>query len=176
MEFLNTFANFLVEQEQDRMKPPATLESIQAIENALAEQERVSGFRMPPSYRAFLLRYDGGFVQDKEAGAYVDFLSVAEDPKNGYSLMNYNGADSVFMNHEIDTYFPLEPLVIFALDEGSNAWAFDPRHQREDGEMPVRYCDHETGDVHAQAEDFPAFILALCRHELRYRGLEDPIE
>ena len=89
--------------------------------------------------------------------------------------MYHNDAKRAFMNHEIETYFPFEPLVIFAIDGGGSFWAFDPRHQREDGEMPVRYCDHETGDIYAQAEDFAAFILMLAKQEFNYQGLEDPL-
>jgi hypothetical protein len=165
----------LTKAKQSGLNSPASPQGIQEVEKMLSGRQRISGFKMPPSYNAFLLRYDGGCVHDKKAGAYVDFLSVADDEKYGYSLMNYNRADSVFMNHEIDTYFPFEPLVIFALDEGSSFWAFYPRQKREDGEMPVRYCDHETGDIYAQAEDFPSFILALSGRALSYRNLEDSL-
>ena len=157
------------------INPPASPESVQAFESGLAEQDRVKGFVLPPSYRAFLLRYDGGSIVDDVAGSYPTFLSVQEYEKPWNSLMAYNAADSVLMNHEIETYFPFEPLVMIAMDEGSSFWALDQGQRRGDGEMPVRYCDHESGAVYAQAEDFSAFILALADRLLEYRGLENPI-
>jgi hypothetical protein len=185
--WLDIFANFLAKEADDDLNPPATQQSIQQLENALGQQKRIRGFKFPSSYQAFLLRYDGGLVNWEgppesrddvnadDGAAYIHFLRVAEDKKYRMSLMNYNGADTVFMNHEIETYFPFEPLVMFASDEGGNFWAFDPRHKRADGEMPVRFCDHETGDIYAQVEDFPSFMLAFSTHVLRYRGIEDPL-
>lgn len=176
MDFLATFSAFLTASSvQNSMNKPALPESIQQIEKSLGEQERIRGFQFPSSYKAFLLRYDGGSVQDEEGEAYVDFLSVAADEKYGYDLMRYNSEESVLLNHEIETYFPFETLVMFALDEGSNFWAFDPRYKQPDGEMPVRYCDCETGDIYTQAEDFSAFMLAFSTRQLSYRGLEEPL-
>lgn len=173
--FLDTFAAFLVHEKQTDLNPSASLEGIQRIEMALSEQERIRGFNFPPSYKAFLLRYDGGMVYDEDTSDFVLFFSVAEDEKNKCSLMDYNGSDTVLMDHCIETYFPFEALVVFAADGGSDFWAFDPRQQRADGEMPVRYCDHESGYIYAQAEDFPSFILAITKHEATYRELEGPL-
>ena len=89
--------------------------------------------------------------------------------------MEFNAADSVLMNHEIETYFTFEPLVIIATDQGDGFWAFDPSQRRKDGEMPVRYCDDETGNVYAQADDFSSFVLLIANRKLKYRGLENPI-
>ena len=130
---------------------------------------------MPPSYQAFLLRFDGGSVNDSDSGSYLHFLSIGDYLEPWNSLMEYNAADSVLMDHEIETYFTFEPLVMFATDEGCSFWALDPSQRSENGEMPVRYCDHENGNIYAQADDFPSFILAIANRKLMYRGLENPI-
>ncbi|RYG73768.1 SMI1/KNR4 family protein [bacterium] len=184
MNFLESFSSYLAAVDvEDDMNAPASSETIQQVEAALSEQDRIRGFKMPPSYRSFLLKWDGGSAnwdggeteEDDSNAAYVQFFSVAPDEAHGCDVMRINKADSVLMNHEIETYFPFEPLVLFASDEGSNFWAFDPRETRKDGEMPVRFCDHETGDIYAQAEDFPSFILALSNRELKYRSLDEPL-
>lgn len=189
MNYLDAFAAHLPET-QSRLNPPSTPEHVAQAETELGALDRVKGAKLPPSYKAFLLRWDGGrFVDsvdveetgdddesedfEEDYGSYVTFLSVTADtPRN--SLAYWNAPDSVFMNHQIETYFAFEPLIIFALDEGSSFWAFDPREVKPDGEMPVRYCDHESGAVHEQAEDFPAFITALTNRTLDYRGLGYP--
>ena len=176
MDWLDSFTVFLADSGVwSNLNQPASCESIIQIERVLGEQDRIRGFKVPPSYQSFLLRWDGGSVNDEGAGSYIHFLSVAADKVNRCSLMDYNGAGTVLMNHEIDTYFSFEPLVMFAMDEGSSFWAFDPRHRRADGEMPIRYCDHETGDIYTQAEDFSSFILALSEHKLEDRGLENSL-
>ena len=69
MDWLTTFDEFLAKPDVDgEMKPSSSLESIQTFEAALAQQERVKGVRLPPSYQAFLLRYDGGSVDDEGTG------------------------------------------------------------------------------------------------------------
>ncbi|RYX86793.1 hypothetical protein EON83_01010 [bacterium] len=176
MDYLNSFSIFLEQsQQQSSMNTSASPQTVQQFETALAHQERISGFKIPPNYREFLFRWDGGFVEDEVAGAYVTFLCIGGQAGDGEGLMEYNAAESILMNHEIETYFSFESLVLFAMDEGGNFWAFDPGDARADGEMPVRYCDCETGDIYAQAEDFSAFVLALSNHELNYRGLEEPL-
>ncbi len=176
MDWLTAFDEFLAEPDvKGDMKPPASLKSIQALEAALARQDRVKDFRLPPSYQAFLLRYDGGSADDSKSGSYLRFLSIGEYQEPWHSLMEYNAADSVLMDHEIETYFTFEPLVIIGMDEGSSFWALDPSQSRADGEMPVRYCNHENGDIYAQAEDFASFILLIANRQLKYRGLENPI-
>ena len=176
MDWLTAFNEFLAQPDIDaNMNPPAAVGSIQAFEAALAEQERIKRFILPPSYKAFLLRYDGGSIVDSKAGSYPSLLSIDGFKKPWKSLMSYNAADSVLMNHEIETYFTFEPLVMIGTDEGSNFWALDPSQRRTDGEMPVRFCNHESGDIYAQADDFSAFILLIADRRLRYRGLRNPV-
>jgi len=176
MDWLTAFDTLLSQSDIEAdMRPPASLENIQAFEAALAEQERVKGFALPPSYRAFLLRYDGGSVDDSKSGSYPRFLSIGEYQKPWHSLLEYNAADSVLMDHEIETYYTFEPLVIIGTDEGSNFWALDPTQRRVDGEMPVRFCDHESGDIYAQSADFASFVLLIANRQLKYRGLENPV-
>jgi hypothetical protein len=157
------------------MNAPAAQVAIDAVENELHVQERVRGFRFPPSYHAFLARWDGGYFADSDDdingyGSYVSFYSI--DPEPSYnSLASNNARDSVFMNHEIETYWGFEPLVVFAQDEGGSPWAFDPRQFRPDGEMPVLYLNHETGETFDQAKDFAEFIEKLTTRTLSYRGL-----
>ena len=179
MEWLTAFDGLIAQHsandDPSAMNPPASLESIRAFETELAKQDRVKGFRLPPSCEAFLLRYDGGDVVDDKAGVYVNFLNVAVDEKPWTRLTLYNDADSVLMDHQIPTYFTFEPLVMIAMDEGSNFWGLDQSERRNDGEMPIRYCDHETGDIYAQSDDFASFIQAIADQKLEYRELNKPI-
>lgn len=124
-----------------------------------------------------LLRHDGGDFFDEwededekeneKGGGWVDvrFFSVGESGGRGMTLMEYNALDSVLMNHEIETYYNFEPLIVFSADTGSNFWGFDPRQMRQDGEMPVRFCDHESGDVYEQSDGFISFIRGLTSRE-----------
>ena len=95
------------------------------------------------------------------------FFSVGESGGRGMTLMEYNASDSVLMDHEIETYYNFEPLVIFAADTGSNFWGFDPRQTRQDGEMPIRFCDHESGEVYEQSDNFISFIEGLASREVK---------
>lgn len=170
MDWLTAFDELVaLTNKASTLNPPASQESINEFEASLAEQDRVKGCRLPLSYQAFLLHCDGAYIDDRDSGTYIKFLSLGKD------LTEYNDADSVLLDHEIETYYTFEPLVMIAMDEGSSFWALDPTQKREDGEMPVRYCDHESGDIYAQSEDFPSFILSIANRQLKYRGLTNPI-
>ena len=174
-EWLDAFREHLNDVDYYDLNPPATTEAVAAVEQALTAQDRVEGFRFPPSYKEFLLRFNGGNLNDnwedsededsevEESGGWIDvrFFNVSEAERSGMSLMEYNAADSVLMDHEIETYFNFEPLAIFAADTGSNFWGFDPRQAQPDGEVPVRFCDHESGEVYEQAVNFRAFVEGL---------------
>jgi hypothetical protein len=149
-----------------RMRPPATPREIQALERELAAQDRLpSSFAFPRSYRAFLQHFDGGCLDDPH-GEWVTFLSVRAHDESSSSLRTHNAADCVLMDHQVETYFGLEPLVIIGYDVGSNFWALDPRYRRADGEMPVLFCDHETGESNRCAEDFMTFLCAIAERRL----------
>jgi hypothetical protein len=187
MHYLEAFAAHLPET-RSRLNPPATLEQVAQAETELGALDRVKGAKLPPSYKAFLLRWDGGSFVDEEDveddgesedfadgyGSYVTFVSIGDYPGTYDRFMDWNDEDSAFMDEEIETYRAFQPLIIFAMDEGGSFWAFDPREVTPEGEMPVRYCDHESGAVHEQAADFPAFITALTNRTLMYRGLGYP--
>jgi len=155
------------------MNQAASREAVDTAERSLSEQDRLGGsFAFPPSYLQFLTCFDGGFVtyqkSESDHSLGVSFLGTGEHCEAWNSLPHYNAADSVLMNHKIDVYHSIEPLVVFALDEDSNFWAFDPGVYNTDGEMSVVYIDHETGDVCDQAENFTSFFLSIVNGTLEY--------
>lgn len=180
MDWLDAFREHLTTVEFYDLNPPATLEAITAVENAVSSQQRAKDFRFPASYKAFLLHHDGGNVYDnwedeeenedeEEGGGWIDvrFLNIGETSSPGMDFMGYNASDSVLMNHGIETYYNFEPLVIFAADTGSNFWGFDPRQTEQDGEMPIRFCDHESGGVYEQSDSFVSFIEGLTSRKVK---------
>jgi len=184
MAWLEALHEHLEEVESYDLNPPAAPEAITAVENAIASQERAKGFRFPTSYKAFLLRHDGGQLYDswgdeetdeEEDCGWIDvlFFSAGAAGGAGMGLLEYNAPDSVLMEHEIETYYNFEPLVIFAADTGSNFWGFDPRQTLPDGEMPVRFCDHESGAVYEQSGGFVSFIEGLTSREVKVGSYGD---
>jgi len=173
------------------LNPPASRAAIDNAETALAEQERLGRtFSFPPSYRLFLSRYDGGYLwvrppEDKDAIMDEDdpyacdkgwtggfdgwFFTTGEHGEAHDSLDAYNAPESVLMNHEIDTYWDFESLVVFGGDGGGDILAFDPKLTHNDGEMPIVLCDHETGEIRDISPSFGDLIhsIATCTIPVR---------
>ena len=88
----------------------------------IARAERALGVALPPSFRAFLSQFGGGFVFDYE------ILGLADEP--GHWL------DIVQMNHSPRPGVPRH-CVLFLYAGGSCAYYLDTSRRDADGECPV---------------------------------------
>src|SRR5258708_2518837 len=170
-EHIHDFAAFLDRDGgSGDMNPPASGADITALERKLGRLKRLKRpFSFPPSYRAFLERFDGGIVGDE-----VWFLTVGEH-RLGTSLLVDND-DGFFDYEDIETYAEFSPLLIFATDGGGNFWGFDSNERRADGEMTVVFGDHETGDVVVQADDLGQFLEQIVTGRLEQNDAGTPID
>jgi len=131
-------------------RPPVSAEELAAAEERLAEM----GFRIPPSYRAFLAERDGGWHpvecafsfprgEDPDQESYVNgFLGVAPVPRPEENL--------------IDVAASMPPGVLpIAGDPCGNSVCLDGREGR-DG--PVLFWAHEEGSGEPEDESNLYFV------------------
>ena len=132
---------------------------------ALTRAERRIGHKLPPSYRAFLTRFDGwhGFfdgatllgTKDLGKSSYADLAQAAFEaaetpiPDGGPPSSRVRG-------------YPRD-LIPFGIDpEGTTLFAFDPASADETGEMNVVAWIHEFGIRRESFADFLDGVLELC--------------
>lgn len=132
---------------------------------ALERAERRIGHRLPPSYRAFLERFDGwqGFfdgatllgTKDLGKSSYADLAQAAFEaaetpvPDGGPPSSRVRG-------------YPGN-LIPFGIDPaGTTLFAFDPSSADEGGEMSVIAWIHELGIRRESFTDFLDGVLELC--------------
>ena len=131
----------------------------------LARAERRIGWKLPPSYRAFLARFDGwnGFfdgatllgTKDLGKSSYADLAQAAFEaaetpiPAGGPPSSRVRGYPG--------------SLIPFGIDpEGTTLFAFDPETVDESGEMNVVAWIHEFGIRRESFADFLTGVLELC--------------
>lgn len=136
-----------------------------ADESALERAERRIGHRLPPSYRAFLTRFDGWHrffdgatllgTKDLGKSSYADLAQAAFEaaetpiPDGGPPSSRVRG-------------YPGD-LITFGIDpEGTTLFAFDPSSVDDDGEMEVVAWIHEFGLRRESFTDFLDGVLELC--------------
>jgi SMI1 / KNR4 family (SUKH-1) len=145
--------------EDDR--PPAPLTELVALERALADR----GWTLPPSYKAFLARRDGG----RPTGPRV-FRFQEGDGESKSSVAHFLGVrsspdgDLLLQVKSIGDALPKGVLPI-ATDSSGNAICIDARDGR-DG--PVLFWDHEESsdepdeaNLYGIAPTFEAFLDGL---------------
>jgi hypothetical protein len=132
---------------------------------ALERAERRIGHRLPPSYRAFLERFDGwqGFfdgatllgTKDLGKSSYADLAQAAFEaaetpvPDGGPPSSRVRG-------------YPGD-LIPFGIDPaGTTLFAFDPSSADAGGEMSVIAWIHELGIRRESFTDFLDGLLELC--------------
>jgi cell wall assembly regulator SMI1 len=147
--------------EDDR--PPAPLTEFVALERALAER----GWAIPPSYKAFLARHDGG----RPSGPRV-FRFHQGDGESDSSVAHFLGVrpspdgDLLLQIKSIGGALPKGVLPI-ATDSNGNVICIDARDGR-DG--PVVFWDHE--EIPDQPDDSNLYEIAPT-FEAFLEGLED---
>jgi hypothetical protein len=136
-----------------------------ADESAIERAERRIGHKLPPSYRAFLTRFDGWnrffdgatLLGTKDLGksSYADLAQAAFEaaetpiPDGGPPSSRVRG-------------YPGD-LITFGIDpEGTTLFAFDPSSADERGEMQVVAWIHEFGIRRESFADFLDGVLELC--------------
>lgn len=98
-------------------------------EASVAELERILDVKLPPSYRAFLLRYGGGGIQ-----AYTGISGIwANEPMRTDGGTAYG--DTLRMREERG--LPLHLIVIERGDEHFPPMCLDTSRREPDGEYPV---------------------------------------
>jgi cell wall assembly regulator SMI1 len=144
-------------------RPPAPLTELVGLERELSER----GWTLPPSYKAFLARHDGG----KPAGPRVFRFRQHEQEANS-SVRNFLGVgpspngDLLSKIRSIGSHVPKGVLPI-ATDPNGNAICIDARDGR-DG--PVLFWDHE--EIPEEPDDSNLYEIAPT-FEAFLDGLED---
>jgi len=144
--------------------PPADSES-------LARAERRIGRPLPPSYRAFLSRFDGwprffdgaALLGTKDLGksSYADLAQAAFEAAE--TPVSREGPPSARVRG-----YPGE-MIPFGIDpEGTTLFAFDPTNMDELGEMGVVAWIHEIGFRAKSFDALLANLLELCEADREY--------
>jgi hypothetical protein len=140
-----------------------------ADHDSLDRAERRIGRKLPPSYRAFLRRFDGWHrffdgatllgTKDLGKSSYADLAQAVFEaaetpiPEGGPPSSRVRG-------------YPGD-LIPFGIDpEATTLFAFDPAHTDEQGEMQVVAWIHEFGIRRESFADFLDGVLELCEADL----------
>jgi hypothetical protein len=133
-------------------RPHCVLAREGATEGQVAAAERELGITLPPSYRTFLLRHNGGVMNGCE------FLCLMDSP------YNQSHPDLVWTNRRNwERYaWARGRLEVIAHDE----WVdfIELSQARADGECPIVVREH-SGEEEVVAQDFPGFLEKLARFE-----------
>lgn len=109
------------------------LEGLEAAttDEALVSAESALDIKLPPTYRQFLLRWNGGSAYDSS------IYGVAVEDGYDLVLLNQRGREEGLPPH----------LVGFAATIGGDVFCFDTSDPDEDGEYAVSLIDIEEGQV-----------------------------
>jgi len=120
-----------------RLNPPATKADIDSCEAAL-------GIPLPPSYREFLLRWNGAYL------FRIDDSQSSDDPWDGSSLIHIQGTQYLLeFNQEVKDDLTAEEwdsLILFAYGCYGDYCGLDPQ-QTTNWEYAVLDCDHDSHPV-----------------------------
>jgi hypothetical protein len=156
-------------QELGRHPADDAIPNAPADADGIARAELRIGRRLPPSYRAFLARFDG-WPQFFDGAA---LLGTRDLGKTSYADL----AQAVFEANETPVPeggppssrvrgYPGE-MIPFGIDpEGTTLFAFDPTEVDSHGEMGVVAWIHEIGFRARSFDDFLVGILELCEADL----------
>jgi hypothetical protein len=134
-----------------------------ADESAIASVEQTIGMKLPASYRAFLRRFNGGFINICDFGPGDEYWDVKTARWNSNWLFGtadlvkeYDRARSIGGWDRIE-YIP------FAQTNGQESLVFVPRP--DGSEPPVLDAFHETDDWAALYPDFPSMLRAYVERQ-----------
>ncbi|MDQ2800439.1 MAG: SMI1/KNR4 family protein [Armatimonadota bacterium] len=144
--------------KQDRVSSLSSKENLFGTTSAaLDETEQQLGFRFPPSFRAWLL---------ENSGLSAGEVKIFPVPDVSRPWLKW---DNIVQQFAEGQWFPeaLEDdesdychLLPFA--QGPENWyCFDYSRKREDGEVPVVYFPHDSGEYEDRASTFTEFLARL---------------
>ena len=146
--------------------PPEMTKEIDALETQL-------GFRLPPSYKAFLRVFGPGGVRS-------NFFSIAapsgpwnpnadEMTRTVRKSIDYLGYD--FVTEEHARLEPISRMIFFCKDFGGNQFGWDPDAPRdsEAGEYAVLEWPRGWDYVEEAAASFPEFFLDVLLRDVKRR-------
>jgi hypothetical protein len=134
-----------------------------ADENAIATVEQAIGLKLPPSYRAFLRRFNGGFINICAFGPDDEYWNVKTARWNSNWL--FGTADLIKQYDRARTIGGWDRIVYipFCQTNGKESLVFVPRP--DGSEPPVLDAFHEASEWAELYPDFPSMLLAYVERE-----------
>ena len=125
---------------------------------AIEAAEAQLGLRLPPSFRAWLLRNNGLGVED----VFIFPVYDERDPRKTWDsiVRQYEGGRWV---HEGLAEINFQHLLPFASCGSGDYCCFDLSRRQETGEAPVVLWSHETGETADRGRTFADFVARLER-------------
>lgn len=155
-EVLDVFASKLKESDPD-------LEGLEAAaeESQVVEAESQLDIKLPPTYRAFLLRWNGG------SGYDTSLYGVSCEDGYDLAILNIRGRQEGLPEH----------LIGFAATISGDVYCFDSSQADDRGEYPVCLIDVQQGQVIHACEDFAEWLdrLPLLDQELAEKRGPQPM-
>lgn len=127
--------------------------------------EFAHGFKLPPSYRAFLQVFGPGDVNfafhlaAPGGPQHYNLEAMAEDARE---QVEYERGDIDFAADEYVGREPITRMVVFCAWD-SDRWGWDPDEPRGDGEYAIRNWPRH-GSAEIEAESFPEFVVDKLFH------------
>lgn len=136
------------------------LASTKATEVELATVEEALGVVLPPSYKAFLRRWNGGDFNGNEVFSTTHLLDAAEE----YGFCPYAGrVERTLGDNYLYRAKPAHCLPFCSMVLSADVYCFDSRPV-SNHDYPVCLYDHEVADLdellHPVFPSFEAFLLA----------------
>lgn len=120
---------------------------------AIAKAEADIGFVFAPSFRAWLLTSNGLSVEGVSIFPVFDERDVR---KTWDSIVKQFDSGNWFPEWLEDEGIKSEHLLPFSCC--ADYYCFDYSRKREDGEVPIVWLSHETGEIEERACSFAEFI------------------
>ena len=139
---------------------------IGTAEDVIAKAESELGFRLPPSFRLWLLTNNG-----LQVGAVSIFpVHDERDTRKTWDsiVRNYRVNWAGWLENFSDEEMTFAHLLPFGEYGTGDYYCFDYSRVRADGEVPVVRWSHETGEIEDRAETFPEFLEKAASGEYDY--------
>ncbi len=138
---------------------------------AIEHWEKDSGFTLPPSYREFMIRYNGGYVYPRlfktpllsgQSGPYYDDSNLIYiDPVYCWKTVEINwngewyGRDPIPENYLLIAGTPAAIELLLSLNPNDFGYVYSWRHS------VYKWGSDENSQIHLQAQSFAQFLEGL---------------
>ncbi len=132
---------------------------IGTTEKAIAKAEAETGFRFPPSFRAWVIE-NNGLEIDGIHKTYPVFDERSWQ-KTSYSITKHfqdTWAEWIEIFEEYGEPFDFSHLFPFAEAKNGDCYCFDFSRKQNDGETPIVIWFHDDGETEVRAESFAEFV------------------